>query len=417
MNYIQPLPPTVSESESESGTAQGLEQEIRESKILVVDDQKMVRELLKIYLNSGGYQNLIFAADGDEALQAITDEDPDLVVLDLQMPRMGGLEVCQTLRRDPKYAMFPVLVQTAADSAEDRAEIFRSGATDMVGKPINDAELLARVGIHLQNRHMLRQLSHYRESMERDLQLARDMQHRIMPDDRSIAKLHEKYGIEIRHHFETCDALGGDMWNVWPISDDRIGFHIIDFTGHGVVASLNTFRFQSLVTTTRFDGSDQEAYLADLNARLYRLLPAGQFATAIGGYIDLRANVIRYTAAAGPKPFLMSSELPEGRFLPSDGRPLGMTGDAEYEEREVPFEPGSSVFLYSDALTETPDMINPVYDEDLMQAALTGAIRTDEHPFDVIRKDFLERAAGPLNDDLTMVMLTRPHAAGESGAT
>jgi sigma-B regulation protein RsbU (phosphoserine phosphatase) len=329
MNFIQSPPLTVPQSENGSGVARGLEQEIRESKILVVDDQKMIRELLKIYLNAGGYQNLIFAADGDEALQAITDEDPDLVVLDLQMPRMGGLEVCQTLRRDPRYAMFPVLVQTAADSAEDRAEIFRAGATDMVGKPINDAELLARVGIHLQNRHMLRQLTHYRESMERDLQLARDMQHRIMPDDRSIAKLHEKYGIEIRLHFETCDALGGDMWNAWPITEDRVGFHIIDFTGHGVVASLNTFRFQSLVTATRFDGKDQVAYIASLNSRLHSLLPAGQFATAIGGYIDIRENVMRYTAAAGPKPFLVSPDHPDGMFLPSDGRPLGMTGDAK----------------------------------------------------------------------------------------
>ncbi|CAN0428999.1 unnamed protein product, partial [Discosporangium mesarthrocarpum] len=189
---------------------------IRASRILIVDDQKMIRELLKVYLTAGGYQDLLFAADGDEALDMIASEDPDLVILDLQMPRMNGLDVCKTLRADPQYAMLPVLVQTAADSAEDRAEIFRSGATDMVGKPINDAELLARVGIHLQNRHMLGQLSQYRETMERDLQLARDMQHRIMPDPRSLTRLHEKYDIEIKSHFQTCDALGGDMWDVWP---------------------------------------------------------------------------------------------------------------------------------------------------------------------------------------------------------
>jgi len=394
--------------EAPTGADPGLEQSIRNSKILVVDDQKMVRELLKIYLQSGGYQNLLFAADGDEALEAIAAEEPDLVVLDLQMPRMGGLEVCQTLRADPQFSMLPVLVQTAADSAEDRAEVFRSGATDMVGKPINDAELLARVGIHLQNRHMLRQLTHYRESMERDLQLARDMQHRIMPDERSLAKLHEKYGIEIRSRFETCDALGGDMWNAWPVNNDRIGFHIIDFTGHGVVASLNTFRFQSLVAATGFDGKNQTAYIQKINRGLHSLLPPGQFATAIGGYIDIREDVMRYVGAAGPKPFLISPDVPEGMFLPSEGRPLAMTGDSEYEEREVPFPPGSSLFLYSDALTETPDMVNPVYDEDRMQQALTGGLDQAGHPFDVILDDFLDRVEGPLNDDLTMVMLSRP---------
>tara|TARA_R110002072_G_scaffold98992_4_gene217817 strand:- start:24 stop:1265 length:1242 start_codon:yes stop_codon:yes gene_type:complete len=408
MNFVQPPSSIVPGHEDPAGVPTELERAIKASRILVVDDQKMVRELLKIYLTAGGYQDLIFAADGDEALEAIASDNPDLVVLDLQMPRMNGLDVCRTLRADPRHAMLPVLVQTAADSAEDRAEIFRSGATDMVGKPINDAELLARVGIHLQNRHMLGQLSLYRETMERDLMLARDMQHRIMPAPDALTSLQDKYDVEIKSHFQTCDALGGDMWHVWPIDHDRFGFNIIDFTGHGVVASLNTFRFQSLVAATPFDPARQVEYVEKINRKLHHMLPRGQFATAIGGYIDVGDHVMRYTAAAGPKPFLISPDHPDGVFLPSDGRPLGMTDDATYEEREVPFPPGSSLFLYSDALTETPDMIAPIYDEDRVQAALTGLVDAIAHPFDAILADFFDRTQGPLNDDLTMVMLTRP---------
>ena len=159
MNFIEPKYGTGDSIADSVRADAALDAAIRASRILIVDDQKMVRELLKIYLTSGGYENLLFAADGDEALEKIANEDPDLVVLDLQMPRMSGLEVCRTLRADPKHELLPVLVQTAADSAEDRKEIFNAGATDMVGKPINDAELRARVGIHLQNRHMLGQLS------------------------------------------------------------------------------------------------------------------------------------------------------------------------------------------------------------------------------------------------------------------
>lgn len=411
MNFIDPKSAIEPSTPDQVRSDTELVEAIRGSKILVVDDQKMVRELLKIYLMTGGYEDLIFAADGDEALEAIANEDPDLVILDLQMPRMNGLDVCKTLRADPQYSILPVLVQTAADSAEERAEIFRAGATDMVGKPINDAELLARVGIHLQNRHMLGQLTLYRETMERDLQLARDMQHRIMPDARSLGHIHDKYDIEIKSHFQTCDALGGDMWNVWPVDAEKIGFHVIDFTGHGVVASLNTFRFQSLVAATDFDPARQVEYVEKINRNLHRMLPSGQFATAIGGYIDFSNDVIRYTAAAGPKPFLISPEHPDGTWLPSEGRPLGMTSDSNYEEYEVAFPPGSSLFLYSDALTETPDMINPVYDEARMQAALTGKVDAEGHPFDVIRADFFDCAKDPLNDDLTMIMLTRPDKA------
>jgi len=409
MNFIEPKYGT-GESIADSVRADAaLEAAIRASRILIVDDQKMVRELLKIYLTNGGYENLLFAADGDEALDIIAAANPDLVVLDLQMPRMSGLEVCKKLRADPKHELLPVLVQTAADSAEDRKEIFRSGATDMVGKPINDAELLARVGIHLQNRHMLNELSKYRESMERDLQTARHMQHQLMPSAQALLALHDAYDIEIKSHFQTCDELGGDMWNVWPIDTHRIGFSVIDFTGHGVVASLNTFRFQSLTSTMVFDPQDQVRYAEKLNLKLHRMLPSGQFATAIGGYIDLARDVMRYTAAAGPKPFIVSPDYPDGAFLKSAGRPLGMTADSTYEEYEEAFPPGSSLFLYSDALTETPDMINPVYDEDRMQAALTGRIDAQRHPFDVVLTDFLDHTmTEPLNDDLTMIMLSRP---------
>jgi phosphoserine phosphatase RsbU/P len=408
MNFIEPRQGTGRSVADSVRADAALDTSIRGSRILIVDDQLMVRELLKIYLTNGGYENLLFATDGDEALEIIDAADPDLVVLDLQMPRMSGLDVCKALRADPKHELLPVLVQTAADSAQDRAEIFRSGATDMVGKPINDAELLARVGIHLQNRHMLRQLTKYRESMERDLQLARSMQHQIMPGARALSGLHDAYDIEIKSHFQTCDELGGDLWNVWAIDTYRIGFSVIDFTGHGVVASLNTFRFQSLASTMVFDPDRQVDYVEKMNRKLHRMLPSGQFATAIGGYIDLSNDVMRYTAAAGPKPFIVSPDYPKGAFLKSAGRPLGMTADSTYEEYEEAFPPGSSLFLYSDALTETPDMINPVYDEDRMQAALTGRIDPQRHPFDVILTDFLDHTTGPLNDDLTMIMLTRP---------
>ena len=413
MNYASPhLAASIQAAASRSDADSRLLSTIRESRILVVDDQRIVRELLKVYLNAGGYKNLLFAEDGAQALELIAAEEPDLMILDLQMPRMNGYEVCEAVRNDPKYAGLPVLVQTAADSPEDRARVFKSGATDMVGKPINDAELLARVGIHLQNLHMLRQLSIYRSSMERELEAARRMQHGIMPGDDKIAVLEQQYGIEIRNLFQTCDALGGDMWNVWRIDDRHMGFTNIDFTGHGVVASLNTFRFQSLTLTDDLDPLDLKNYSERLNRRLHALLQVGQFATAIGGFIDFEENVIRYVAAGGPRPFLLLPGEDRGSFIASDGRPLGMTPDATYPIHEVPFPPGSMLFMYSDALTETPSMANPVCTEDRIAEILAARPDDGSHPFDRLVEDFFSRLKDPLKDDLTMVMLRRPPTEG-----
>ncbi len=417
MNLV-PSPDSLSgDGKQESaGAESALRRTILGSSILVVDDQRIVRELLKVYLNAGGYDNLIFAADGDEALEIIGTETLDLVVLDLQMPTIGGLEVCETVRRDPQMAYLPILVQTAADSPEDRARIFAAGATDMVGKPINDAELLARVGIHLQNRHMLRQLSRYRESMERELEAARRMQHDMMPPASMVEQLEQTYPIRIRHHFQTCDELGGDIWNLWPVSESRLGFAIVDFTGHGVSASLNTFRFQSLSLSLgrEIEECGLQETVERLGNELSELLPIGQFATAIIGEIDFHADAIRYAAAGGPSPFLKRPEEYGDIFCPSQGRPLGMVRGSEYPVTELPFPPGSSVFLYSDALTETPSMVDPVYDEDRISAVLTGRAGIDaETPFDGLVQDFFGRLDAPLNDDLTLVQFERlPEEAG-----
>lgn len=413
MNYTSPhLMASIQAASSRSDADERLLATIRASKILVVDDQRLVRELLKVYLTAGGYTNLVFAEDGEQALRTIADEKPDLMILDLQMPKMNGYEVCEAVRQDPDLAGLPVLVQTAADSPEDRARVFKSGATDMVGKPINDAELLARVGIHLQNLHMLRQLSIYRSSMERELEAARRMQHGIMPTDDKIARVESQYGVEIRNLFQTCDALGGDMWNVWPIDDRRMGFITVDFTGHGVVASLNTFRFQSLTVGDGYDPDSLQEYTERLSRRLHGLLQVGQFATAIGGYIDFEADVLRYVAAGGPRPFLLLPGEEEGRFIDSDGRPFGMTPDAQYPVREAPFPPGSLLFLYSDALTETPDMVAPVCPDLRIQELLSRPAGPDDHPFDRLVHDFFSRLDEPLKDDLTMVMLRRPARDG-----
>mgnify|MGYP003667504702 CR=1 FL=1 len=411
MNVVTPIPAEDRLPGDRAGSHPDivLADTIRASKILIVDDQKPIRELLKLFLAAGSYTNLVFAEDGDEALEAIAAERPDLVILDLQMPRVGGLDVCAAVRADPAQAGLPVLVQTAADSPEDRAKIFAAGATDMVGKPINSAELLARVGIHLQNRHMLRQLSVYRESMERELETARRMQHDIMPHADVVERLEQRYGIRIESHFQTCDALGGDFWNVWPLDDRRLGFGIVDFTGHGVVASLNTFRFQSLTLSPDLRELGFSAYVERLNRHLKRMLPVGQFATAIAGYVDFERDVIRYCAAGGPSPFLRIPGESDGRFCSAAGRPLGMAADSQYPEIEIPFPPGSSCFLFSDALTETPNIADPVCDEDRIRAVLTAppAVLAGRSPFEALVADFSGRLSGPLNDDLTLLMLTR----------
>ena len=114
------------------------------AKILVVDDTARNVKLLADLLGVKGYA-VVTAASGREALAQLVAAQPDLVLLDVVMPEMSGYEVCQKIRATEGTAMLPVIMVTALDPAEERVKGIEAGADDFLTKPINQAELLARV--------------------------------------------------------------------------------------------------------------------------------------------------------------------------------------------------------------------------------------------------------------------------------
>ena len=113
-------------------------------KILVVDDEPDALEVLGFKLKEAGYVP-IFAKDGSRAIAAARDERPALIVLDLMLPEVDGLEVCKILRRDPGTAMIPILMLTAKASEMDRVLGLELGADDYVTKPFSPRELVLRI--------------------------------------------------------------------------------------------------------------------------------------------------------------------------------------------------------------------------------------------------------------------------------
>ena len=113
-------------------------------KILVVDDDWLNRELLETYLTQAGYQ-VMSANDGAKALQMAVVSPPDLVLCDVQMPRMSGYQVCQAFKTNPATQFLPVVMVTALDSDDEKLRAVEAGADDFVTKPFNSILLLTRV--------------------------------------------------------------------------------------------------------------------------------------------------------------------------------------------------------------------------------------------------------------------------------
>jgi len=114
------------------------------SKILIVDDEADALEVLGFKLREAGFSP-IFAKDGTRAIAAARNERPDLMVLDLMLPEVDGLEVCKILRRDPVTACLPIVMLTARAAEMDRVLGLELGADDYVTKPFSPRELVLRI--------------------------------------------------------------------------------------------------------------------------------------------------------------------------------------------------------------------------------------------------------------------------------
>jgi len=133
------------------------DEEVRHSTILIADDTRQNVELLQAYLDGLGCQT-VPAYDGQETLEKVAEAKPDLILLDIMMPKVSGYEICRKLKGDPATADIPICMVTALTEDGDIERAVEAGTDDFLSKPINRWELLARVRNLLRVRHLQNEL-------------------------------------------------------------------------------------------------------------------------------------------------------------------------------------------------------------------------------------------------------------------
>jgi len=204
------------------------------ARILIVDDQPTSVKMLAAKLTNEYYQ-VLTAADGAAALEAVERDAPDLVLLDIMMPGMDGFDVCRRIKQNPKHTHIPVVMVTALGGQEDRIRGLEAGADDFLTKPVDDTTLFARVRSLVRLKHMLEQWRMREATSERlgfvteamDVMDDGTGARIILVDDSTIQK------------DNISDALGGDNDRVTVIDDYDASGRIVDFNGDAVIISLS----------------------------------------------------------------------------------------------------------------------------------------------------------------------------------
>src|SRR5271169_241680 len=306
--------------------------------ILVVDDAPANLQVVRSILKDDFMIRV--ATSGVKALDLVKAKpQPDLILLDVEMPEMDGYEVCGILKATPEARDIPVIFLTGKTEIDDETKGFEVGAVDYIHKPFSPAVVKARVHTHLVLREAREQLAGQLLSINSELEMAREIQLSILPHE--IPKIS---GLEIVARYVPMTSVAGDFYDFIVVDEKHIGILIADVSGHGLPAALIASMLKVALTAQARHVSEPGKVLAGLNQALCGKFQHN-FVTAAYVYVDLEKNIMNYGGAGHPPLLLWRKSTGSAGQLIENGLVMGQFEEATYDSLEVPIEAGDRFVL------------------------------------------------------------------------
>lgn len=404
-------------------------------KILVVDDNRLNRLKLGRGLENHGHQ-IALAENGIQALDMLKESLYDLILLDILMPEMDGYQVLEKLKADEELREIPVIVISAIDEMPSIIRCVEMGAEDYLPKPFDAVLLKARIGAALEKKQLRDKERLYTKSMERDLEIGRQIQSSFFPET-----LPQVSGWEIAVRFQAARQVSGDFYDVFLLDDDSgLGFVIADVCDKGVGAALFMGLFRSLIRAfaelyygkTIFDlsgtvtGSGAKDHPIKNSIAEYDHVPAletiltytnnyiatnhgkaNMFATMFFGIIEPENGMLFYVNAGHESVAVVA---PNGirHLLTATSPAVGLMPDLNFIAHKIEINPGDLLVAFTDGVTEAKGAENKLYGEDKLMQRLNEPVSSADDMLRRIMEDLRIHTKGmEQSDDITMLAIRR----------
>ena len=402
--------------------------EILGSRILVVDDSPLVRQILENYLSKEGIK-VISTNRGDTALAFLKKliNRIDAIITDYHMPGIDGEELCRAIREDIGDKDIPILFITGNRKVVDK--LFHAGASDYLHKPFSKDELLARIRVHInsmrtkrllyKNLIEVKRLTRYLEQYNTELELAKqsiEKKNRQIEDDLQVAGgLQQEFliGSEIPDYLDVSSAyfphtyVSGDIFFIRENEAGACNIFLGDTAGHGVAPAFATIMANTLLGKHNEDES-LESILLHLNYDIEKFLPHDRYMTAVLIRIFEDGKTI-LSNAGHPSIVIIPANDDELKTIKPNGIPLGMFENdmVEYEEEEYQLSPGDKLVLFSDGIIEQKNKEGEEYSlERFYKKLKENRDYSVSEMLTNVLKDFDEYVGStPKDDDITVLAI------------
>ena len=405
--------------------------------VLVVDDSAAQRRIVAGFLTGWGLHSLQ-ASSAKAAIRLFKKHRPNIILSDWMMPKMNGLDLCDTLRQiTPDLYIYFILLTSRSTKAE-MLHAFQQGADDFLSKPIAAIELHARVTaaarlldtqrkLKLKNRQIkaaLRKTQALNAAMDKDLLAAQQLQTAL------IHNRHRRFGrFDIAALVENTGPVGGDLAGFFTIGATHIGFYIADVSGHDISAAMLTVRIASFFSAEAFGQNiavkrlktgqicprQPHDILQSINQIMLKDVTTDHYLTMISGLLDLTSGRLCFAQAGHPYPILQAKE-DRFHYIGHDSLPIGISQTVRYQDHHLQLALGERLILYSDGFSDG------IYDQNIAlgREGLQPLFARVQHLHgSALTQNILEnihaaRDQTPLVDDMSALIITH-RAAGASG--
>ena len=377
--------------------------------ILLVDDEPFNIDYLAQELEEFDLE-IMTASDGQEALELIKGSIPDMIFLDIMMPRLDGFGVLERLKAVPDWRDIPVVIISAASDMDNIARGIELGAEDFLPKPFNPVILQARMKAGLEKKRLRDIAQRYLQSLERELEIGREIQADFLP-----AEIPQPPGWQIESIFQAAHEVAGDFYDVFWITDNQLAFILGDVTDKGVGAALYMALFRTLLRAGVLL-NDGQGYAPQervrkavelVNHYICTIHDSKMYATLFFGVLDTTSGELNYVNAGHDPPYLMEQGQIIDQLKPN-GPAAGILEDAQYTLDSRTLGPGACLVLYSDGVPDALNTDGEMLTQERWRVMLEGIDARGASGVAVLRTqifDFIGEAAQ--YDDISLLKLQR----------
>ncbi len=314
--------------------------------VLVVDNDLSTRVLLARQISPAMELDVVFAASAKEALRAIHEATPEIVILDFYIPDMDGLQLTRTIREEYGPDELPVMFLSTSSDVNMRVQAFEAGANDVVTKPHQKSELLARLNCLHRMTTMTREFETRRKRLAEELYLARHVQKQLLPRTFNFREL------TTNALYRAHDDVGGDFYDAWEENGE---VHLImgDISGHGASSAMLMAVCKGLLASFAHSAHPPKERLQRMNAILYDIMDSGgldMYVTLVYACIDQSRRHVRIISAGHAPTYIMGKNTTES--ISATCPALALLPQVQCVDVTRDFMPGDTLLLLTDGLLE-----------------------------------------------------------------